>query len=135
MKMNKCILPSFPVAFVIAKDVSIKFTSATSVSASFAETVESHASKGGGFLCFSTNGSSASSGSTSGAVANSSANSVTVRFTAPQILGYYMQAIPEDESSHINATNVKDISIVGFISSFKLMIDEYSKDMETEKKA
>lgn len=134
-EMNKCILPSFPVAFVIAKDVSIKFTSATSVSASFAETVESHASKGGGFLCFSTNGSSASSGSTSGAVANSSANSVTVRFTAPQILGYYMQAIPEDESSHINATNVKDISIVGFISSFKLMIDEYSKDMETEKKA
>lgn len=131
-EMNSSILPAFPVAFVIAKDVSIKFTSATSVSASFAETVEKHASKGGGFLCFSTNSSSASSSDKSGVVANSNANSVTVRFTAPQVLGYYMQAIPEDKSNHINATNIKDMSIVGFISNFKLMLDDYSKDMMSD---
>ena len=67
-----------------------------------------------------------------GAVANSNGNSVTIRFTAPQILGYYMQAIDEDMSTHINDSNVKDISIVSFISNFKLMLEEHNKMMETQ---
>ena len=125
--MNKTVLPAFPVAFVIAKDVSIKFTSESGVSSSFAETVEKQASKGGGFLCFSANSASASSDSKSAAVANSNSNAVTVRFTAPQILGYYMQAIPEDRSVHITETEGNDMSIVGFISNFKLMMDDMAK--------
>lgn len=126
-EMNKTVLPAFPVAFVIAKDVSIKFTSESGVSSSFAETVEKQASKGGGFLCFSANSASASSDSKSAAVANSNSNAVTVRFTAPQILGYYMQAIPEDRSVHITETEGNDMSIVGFISNFKLMMDDMAK--------
>lgn len=126
-KMNETILPAFPVALVIAKDVSIKFTSESGVSASFAEAVEKQASKGGGFLCFSSNSSSASSDSKSAAVANSNSNAVTVRFTAPQILGYYMQAIPEDKSVHITETEGNDMSIVGFISNFKMMMDDMTK--------
>ena len=117
---KETILPAFPVALVIAKDVSIKFTSESGVSASFAEAVEKQASKGGGFLCLSSNSSSASSDSKSAAVANSNSNAVTVRFTAPQILGYYMQAIPEDKSVHITETEGNDMSIVGFISNFKM---------------
>jgi len=132
--MNKSILPAFPVAFVIAKDVSIKFTSDTAISSSFAESVEDKASKGGGFLCFSTNSASASSKSNSSAVANSNANSVTVRFTAPQILGYFMQAVPADKSKHINDSNVKDFSIIGFISDFKrLMSDIVDKNKNADK--
>lgn len=126
-EMNQSILGSYPVAMVIAKDVSIKFTSASSMSSSFAESIEDHASKGGGFLCFSSNSSSSSSKSKSSAVANSDSKSVTVRFTAPQIIGYYMQAVPEDKSDHINATDMKDMSIVGFISDFKMMIDDLNK--------
>lgn len=126
-EMNKTVLPAFPVAFVIAKDVSIKFTSESGVSSSFAETVEKQASKGEGFLCFSANSASASSDSKSAAVANSNSNAVTVRFTAPQILGYYMQAIPEDRSVHITETEGNDMSIVGFISNFKLMMDDMAK--------
>ena len=131
-EMNDSVFAAFPVAFVIAKDVSIKFTSTTSVSSSFAESVEEHASKGGGFLCFSSNSSNGSASSMAGAVANSSGNSVTIRFTAPQILGYYMQAIDEDKSTHINDSNVKDISIVSFISNFKLMLEEHNKMMEAQ---
>ena len=122
--MNKSILPAFPVAFVIAKDVSIKFTSDTAISSSFAESVEDKASKGGGFLCFSTNSASASSKSSSSAVANSNANSVTVRFTAPQILGYFMQAVPADKSKHINESAVNDISIISFVSDFRRLMND-----------
>lgn len=126
-KMNETILPAFPVAIVIAKDVSIKFSSESGVSASFAESVEKQAAKGGGFLCFSSNSSSASSNSQSAAVANSNSKTVTVRFTAPQILGYYMQAVPEDKSIYIAETEGNDMSIVGFISNFKLMMDDMAK--------
>ena len=131
-KMNETILPAFPVAFIIAKDVSIKFSSESGVSASFAESVEKQAAKGGGFLCFSSNSSSASSNSQSAAVANSNSKTVTVRFTAPQILGYYMQAVPEDKSIHITETEGNDMSIVGFISNFKLMMDDMAKGFARE---
>lgn len=132
--MNECIFPAYPVAFVIAKDVSIRFTSKTSLSSSFAETIEDHASKGGGFLIFSGNSSSASSSGQSSAVANSNANSVTIRFTAPQILGYYMQATPADKSTHINSPTDADMSVIGFVSKFKEMIEEYNRTLRENKR-
>lgn len=125
--MNDSILPAYPVAFIIVKDVSIRFSSASGISASFAETVEDHASKGGGFLCFSSNSSKSNSSSQSAAVVNSNSHSVTVRFNAPQILGYYMQAVPADKSVHINDPDNNDLSIIGFISDFKLMMDDFVK--------
>lgn len=132
-EMNTCIFPSYPVAFVIAKDVTIRFSSKSSMSSSFAQNVEDHASKGGGFFIFSSNSSSASSSSKSMAAASSTANSVTVRFTAPQILGYYMQATPADKSTHINSTSGNDMSVIGFISKFKEMIDAYNQNIRNSK--
>ena len=128
-EMNKCILPSYPVAFVIAKDVTIRFTSESSMSSSFAQSVEDHASRGGGFLIFSGSSSSSSSSEQSAAAASSSANSVTIRFTAPQILGYYMQATPADKSTHINSSSGADneMSIIRFVSQFKEMLEDYNK--------
>lgn len=133
-KMNETILPAFPVAYVVAKDISIKFSSESGVSASFVEYVEKQASKGGGFLCFSSNRLSTSSNSKSVAVANSNSKAVTVRFTAPQILGYYMQATPEDKGVHITETEGNDMSIVGFISNFKLMMDDMAKSFTLREK-
>lgn len=130
--MNECILPSYPVAFVIAKDVTIRFTSQSSMSADFARSVEDHASQGGGFLIFSGNSSSASSSSQSAATANSTANSITVRFTEPQILGYYMQATPADKSTHINSTSDNDMSIITFVSKFKTMIEDYNRNIRKQ---
>ncbi|MCD7826900.1 MAG: hypothetical protein LUH14_13245 [Clostridiaceae bacterium] len=132
--MNECIFPSYPVAFVIAKDVSIRFSSQSDISSSFAQSVEDHASQGGGFLIFSGNSSSASSSSQSAATASSTAKSVTVRFTAPQILGFYMQATPKDKSAHINSTSENDMSVIGFVSKFKEMITEYNASIRDKKK-
>ncbi len=133
-EMNECIFPTYPVAFVIAKDVSIRFVSQTTMSASFAKSIEDHASQGGGFLIFSGNSSSSSSSGQSAATANSNANSVTVRFTAPQILGYYMQATPADKSIHINSTTDTDMSIIGFVSKFKEMIEDYNRTLRENRR-
>lgn len=59
-EMNSCVFPCYPTAFVIARDVTLRFTSATSVSDSFAQSVEEHSSKGGGFFIFGGSSSSQS---------------------------------------------------------------------------
>ena len=130
-EMNKCIFPCFPAAFVIARDVTIQFYSETAISTSFAQSVEEHSSKGGGFFIFGGSSSKASSSSESNSVATSSANSVTVRFTSPQIIGYYLEALPPDKSTSISDTqttsNQDFISIFDFITTFRQMLDDHNQ--------
>lgn len=128
-KMNNCVFPCYPTAFVVAKDVTIKFVSQKAISNSFAKSVEDHSAKGGGFFIFSGSSSSASSSASSASTATSSANSVTVRFTAPQILGYYLEAIAPDKSTTISNSysgNSDYISIFEFITAFQKMLDEHN---------
>lgn len=128
-KMNNCVFSCYPTAFVVAKDVTIKFVSQQAISNSFAQSVEDHSSHGGGFFIFGGSSSSASSSSDSKSTATSSANSVTVRFTAPQIIGYYLEAIAPDKSTTISTSNNENgdyISIFEFISAFKKMLDDHN---------
>ncbi len=127
--MNECVFPCYPTAFVVAKDVTVRFVSNKAISSSFAKTVEDHSSKGGGFFIFGGSSSSASSSSESHSTATSSANSVTVRFTAPQIIGYYLEAVAPDKSTNISDAkneNSDYISIFEFITAFKKMLDDHN---------
>lgn len=129
--MNECIFPCYPAAFVVARDVTIQFYSETAISSSFAQSVEEHSSKGGGFFIFGGSSSKASSSSESNSVATSSSNSVTVRFTSPQIIGYYLEALPPDKSTSISDTQTNSnhdfISIFDFITTFRQMLDDHNQ--------
>lgn len=130
-QMNECVFPCYPVAFVVAKDVTIKFVSQSSIVSSFAQSVEDHSSKGGGFFIFGGNSAQASSSSGSSSCATSTSNSVTVRFTAPQILGYYLEAVPADHSMSISSSDAANdtdfISVFEFIATFKKMLDDHNE--------
>lgn len=130
-QMNECVFPCYPVSFVVAKDVTIKFVSQSAVSSSFAQSVEDHSSKGGGFFIFGGSSSQSSSSSESSSSATSTSNSVTVRFTAPQILGYYLEAIPGDQSMSISSSDANNdtdfISVFEFITTFKKMLDDHNE--------
>lgn len=130
-QMNECVFPCYPVSFVVAKDVTIKFVSQTAIASSFAQSVEDHSSKGGGFFIFGGNSSQASSSSTSSSSATSTSNSVTVRFTAPQVLGYYLEAVPADHSMSISSSDAANdtdfISVFEFITTFKRMLDDHNE--------
>lgn len=130
-EMNECIFPCYPAAFVVARDVTIQFYSETAISTSFAQSVEEHSSKGGGFFIFGGSSSKASSSSESNSVATSSSNSVTVRFTSPQIIGYYLEALPPDKSTSISDTQTNSnhdfISIFDFITTFRQMLDDHNQ--------
>lgn len=136
-EMNKCVFPCYPVAFVIARDVTIQFSSSTALSNSFAQSVEDHSAKGGGFFIFGGSASSASSSSKSNSSATSTSNSVTVRFTTPQILGYYLEATAADRSvsisDPISQSDSDFISIFDFIQDFQKMLDDYNAAYHKDK--
>ena len=130
-EMNQSVFPCFPTAFVIARDVTIKFTTANAMSDSFAQSVEEHSTRGGGFFIFGGSRSSTSSLKQNNSSVQSSNNSVTVRFTNPQILGYYLEATAADKSVNINNTegssNTDFISILEFVTKFQTMLDDYNE--------
>ena len=133
--MNKTVFSCYPTSFVIAKDVTIKFVTKEAMSSSFAKSVEDHSSKGGGFFIFGGSSSQSSSSSESSSSASSNAHSVTVRFTAPQIVGYYMEAVPADKSTSITSAQSSDtsfVSIFEFIDAFQEMLNDYNKKYHGE---
>ncbi len=114
-EMYKCIFPAYPTAFVVARDVTIKLTTSQAILSATSAAMEEHASSGGGFLFFSARKSSSSLSSSSSAHVQSSGNSVTIRFTDPQVLGYYMEATAPDKSTYIDNNTSAD-SRIGYIT-------------------
>lgn len=108
LKMADCVFPSFSTAFVVARDVTVRLTTEKAVSSETAMAMEQHAAKGGGFLFFSGSKSSSSSASASGAHVSSKSNSTTIRFTDPQIIGYYIEATPADNSISLDSPSASD---------------------------
>lgn len=114
-EMYKCIFPAYPTAFVVARDVTVKLTTSQAISSAASSAMEEHASSGGGFLFFSARKSSSSSSSSSSAHVQSSGKSVTIRFTDPQVLGYYMEATAPDKSTYIDNNTSAD-SRIGYVT-------------------
>ncbi len=132
-KMAESVFPCFPTAFVVARDVTIKLTTDSNVSSETAMAMEKHASRGGGFLFFSGSSSSSSSESSSSAHVSSSSNSTTIRFTDPQILGYYIEATPADNSTPFGESakpaDTENVTIIEFVKKCKELLLQHRKEM------
>jgi hypothetical protein len=134
--MYETVFPCFPVAFVIAKDVSIKITTKTSVSQQAAEQAESHAASGGGFFIFHGSQSSSRSSGKSSSNVTSDSKSVTIRFKDPQILGWYLEATPADHSVLIDpsveekADAAGFVSIMAFVKAYKNALKDYALNVK-----
>lgn len=131
-EMNKCIFPCFPVAFLIAKNVTIQFSTNKTIDETLVNSVEEHSSTGGGFFIFSGGGSKSSSSTTKETAVSSSNNAIRIRFKNPQIIGYYLEATPADKSHKVSAgdSNGDFTSIFQFVNDFKKMINESTTSNE-----
>lgn len=116
------ILPCYPVSMIIARDISIQFTSSSQEFSSFAQASEEHASRGGGFLIFSGAKSSTHMSSKSGSTAKSTEKSITVRFSTPQIIGYYIETTLPDKSTVIDDISFREAS-AGFVTVSQFVND------------
>ena len=97
-KAKDTILPCFPVAFLIAKDVQIRFKASASHLDAVKHVVDSKSAIGGGFLCFSASHSEASHDESQSVTSKSDGQVVTIHIRAPQILGWFLEFPPVDKS-------------------------------------
>lgn len=96
---NKGLLPCIPVAFVVVKDVKIRFHATSSGLDTIRQLVDSSAASGGGFFCFRSAASSQSHGEASGMHSRVESEVVSITMPAPQILGWFLELLPADEST------------------------------------
>ena len=116
---HDCVFPCYPVAMLIARDISIQLHSTHDSFSSLATSSEEHASHGGGFLFFSGSKSSSKSTSSSSVHASSSEHSVTIKFSTPQIIGYYLQATPADKSTVLDDISGEEVA-AGYVTIAKI---------------
>lgn len=95
---NTAILPTFPVAFVVAKDVTIQFKADSSSLDAVQSVLDSKSAVGGGFLCFSASSSSAAHSDASSLHTKMTDSVVNISMPGPQILGWFHEFTPEDNS-------------------------------------
>lgn len=126
------ILPCYPVAMLVAKDISIQVATSDQLSNTFSATMEEHFSHGGGFLLFSGAKSSSSSFGSSGIHTSSTDKSFNIKITTPQIIGYYLQATPADKSTIIDEISDDEMA-AGFVTISKF-VEDYKKLLQAMNK-
>ncbi len=97
-KKDKYILPAFPVAMAIAKDITIKVKMTELNSATAKSVIENSSSASGGFLCFSVSSASSSKNSSEATFHGSHGEYYYIRIPGPQVIGYFLQFVPQDNS-------------------------------------
>jgi hypothetical protein len=97
-KKDKYILPAFPVAMAIAKDITIKVKMTESTSESAKSVIENSSGASGGFLCFSVSSASSSKNSSEATFHGSHGEYYYIRVPGPQVIGYFLQFVPQDNS-------------------------------------
>jgi hypothetical protein len=96
-------LPAYPVGFVIAKDITIKVKQSNSTSQLSKSLAEQSSSTAGGFLCFSASSASSSKSTAESSYHGEHNNYTYIRIPGPQILGWFLQLTPPDNSSRYEA--------------------------------
>lgn len=90
------VLPSYPVAMAIVKDVTIKVATTNSSSSAAKSVVENSKATSGGFLCFSVASSSSSKSTSEMAMSGSHGEHFYIKIPGPQVIGYFLQMVPKD---------------------------------------
>lgn len=136
--MRKCIFPCYPVAMIIARDITITFEFTGKEKKDIMteyRAIEKQASSGRGFLIFqnATENSFSQQTNTSTQIHE---NTVTVRINSTQLIGYFLEATKADQSipfesmSNEMRENEQVSSISEFVETYKSILKEKSPSYE-----
>ena len=89
---------AYPMAFIVAKDVTMKFKFTADFTDEDKETFKSSSSTSGGFLCFGASGSKSTSSTSQSYYHATEDQALIMKIPGPQILGWYLQSVEKDES-------------------------------------
>jgi hypothetical protein len=122
--INTALFPSFPVAFLVVKDVSITFKATESSLSAIQTVLDSKSAVGGGFLCFSASKSSASHSDHSSISTKTQGTVVNINMPGPQILGWYLELTPQDRSTVLtkdSGTGADELNIIQFVKALEAL--------------
>lgn len=117
LDINKGPFPGYPVALLLAKDVTIHIEVDTDQTDALADASQQNSSEGGGLLCFSVSKTQSSSSNTKSAGSYATAGTYVFRIAAPQIVGAWLQIAPDDQSEVLSPELANQIQqALGFVS-------------------
>jgi hypothetical protein len=98
---NRCLLPSWPTAFIILKDVHIIMRSEAVFTTNEVSDMKRAMDAGGGILCFRVSKSSSSSEHRAMSAMSHDQHSVSIKIPGPQIIGWLSEFAPEDNTQPV----------------------------------
>jgi hypothetical protein len=112
--------PSYPVAGLLVKDVTVRVQIKFNKMSDMREYAKSVSSQGGGFLCFSVSRSQSSESQSESTNEYCMAGQFVAKAPAPQIIGYWVQFLPPDESQELTPQDASEIAAsLGFINKLQ----------------
>ena len=97
-KAENAILPTWPVAFIVVKDLHIIATSESNFEGNEAADLQKKLDSGGGLLCFSSSKSENAQEHRTAAAVQFEGNKLSIKIPAPQIVGWVSHFCPKDET-------------------------------------
>lgn len=113
------VLPAFPVAMAIVKDVTIRIKKTATNSEDIKSVVESANAASGGFLCFSVSSSSSSKDTSESSMHGSHGEYYYIRIPGPQVIGYFLQMVSKDDADKFTP-EIKDDGKSAILEAFQL---------------
>jgi hypothetical protein len=107
--LNAAVLPGYPVALLLVKDVTIKLKMKADATKVLQSHSERTSSSGGGFLCFSVSSTQASTADSKSVNSYAMGADFVFRIPAPQIVGVWNQIMPADRSEYLNGDDLQRI--------------------------
>ncbi|WP_100753634.1 hypothetical protein [Vibrio salilacus] len=101
--------PSYPVAFIIVKDLCVKINVETAETNRAREQWNKTKTQGGGFFCFSISDTTAEVTDNESTNSYAMAGQLILRSPTPQIIGYYSQLLPPDNSTILTTGTVQEL--------------------------
>lgn len=114
------VFPAYPTAMLLVKDVTIKVQVDASKTESVRSLAKSIKSQGGGFLCFSISNVETSQSQSETMNSFCMAGQLIAKAPAPQILGYWVDFLPSDNSTKLDQTTATQIAeAIGFVNKLQ----------------
>lgn len=96
---NAGLFPSYPVSFLIAKDVTMVIDLSSNSSVKSSDVQSALQSNSGGIFCFGVSSSSSSSSSNQSFASSMIGENLIIKIPGPQILGWFQEYTPADQST------------------------------------
>jgi hypothetical protein len=108
--MDDYAFPCYPVGFLLVKDVTVRIQIQEDRMSDMREYAKSSKSQGGGFLCFSVSAAESSESQSESTNEYCMAGQFVAKAPAPQIIGYWTQFMPPDESQVLSPEIASEIA-------------------------